>query len=107
MPLSPTTSSPTSTSPSDFCPQNTLGYLAQEQGRGTGGRHDQQHTMGPTDDLRVDGQKSDRSLELYLPTDEQEHDRWMPSSDQSGLALRPQPMVPIHSGSSTSATHQT
>ena len=106
-PLSQTTSSPTSSSSPDFCPQNALGYLAQEQGCGTGRLYDQQYTMGSTDDLRVDGQKSDGSLELHLPADGEKHNRRMPSSDRSGMVLHSQPMVEIHSRSSTSATHRT
>ena len=44
--------------------------MAQEQGRRARGHNDQHHSLGSTNDIRMDGQGPDGSLEFYFSFDE-------------------------------------
>ena len=57
--------------------------------------HDQQHTMGSTHDLWMDGQRSTELLEFHLPFDRAKHEGWVPSSHAPSMAQHSESMVEI------------
>ncbi|KAK7840427.1 hypothetical protein CFP56_016727 [Quercus suber] len=83
-------------SPTTVSSHHALGNLAQEQDHRTGGQNDQYHSLGPADNSRLDGQRSDGSLELHISSNGQEQGGRLPTSDRPGLALHP----PTHGGGS-------
>nr|POF11350.1 hypothetical protein CFP56_48180 [Quercus suber] len=80
-------------------PHHALGNLAQEQDYRAQGQNNQYHSLGPVDNIRMDEQGFNGSLELHISPGREEKCGWLLASDGPSLALHPQPMVEIHSGS--------
>ena len=81
--------------------------MAQEQGRRARGHNDQHHSLGSANDIRMDGQGPDGSLEFYFSFNEQEQEGRVFILDRPDLVLHPQPIVAIHPKSPTTSTFGT
>lgn len=53
--------------------------------------------MESIDNLWLDEQKANECLELHLPYDKSEEDRWLPSFNPPSMALYSKPIVEVHS----------
>ena len=78
--------------------------MAQEQGRQAGEQNDQHHSLGSANDIRMDGQGPNGSLEFYFSFNEQEQEGRVFILNRPDLVLHPQPMVVVHPKSPITST---
>lgn len=81
-----------------------MGNLDEQSCDGAQKLHDQQHSLGSTHDLWVDGQRPDELSELHLPSDRAKQDGWVPSSHTPSMAQHLESMVEIHPRPTTPAS---
>ena len=66
--------------------------------------HDRQHSMGPSHNLWVDGQRPVELLEFHLLFDRTKQERWMLACHTPSMAHHSEPMVEVHFRTTTASS---